>query len=235
MNIEHHTEVHPDAPSTDSAPVGASRSGVPRSLTLLAIASLAVVAGLVAVYAGLMRKPDPASAQPLPVVHPVPEFSLTERSGRDVTRDDLLGRVWIADFIFTSCTGPCPALTRRMVELQAALKKHGDAVRLVTFSVDPTFDTPKVLRRYADRFHADADRWWFLTCDDEAAMHKLVREGFLSIVEPGGDAGALLHTTSLMLVDAQGRIRGRYHGDDPKEKPRLLADVKRLLAERDAP
>jgi cytochrome oxidase Cu insertion factor (SCO1/SenC/PrrC family) len=205
---------------------------VPGLTWVLAIGPLAVVACIFVVYGS--NRPEAAS-KPLPIIHSIPEFSLVERSGRGVTRGNLLGRVWIADFIFTSCAGPCPALTRRMGELQAALRKHAGDVRLVSFSVDPTYDTPSVLTRYADRFNADPDLWWFLTGEDEAAMHRLVRDGFLSIVEPGADAGATLHSTSLILVDRQGRIRGRYAGDDSGEKPRLVADDRRLLAERARP
>ena len=211
-----------DAPST----------GMPRWMWVFAIGPLAVMVCVIVVYGVNPFGAAKGPSTPLPIIHSIPDFSLVERSGRAVTRDDLLGRVWIANFIFTSCAGPCPALTRRMAELQSALRKHYGDVRLVSFSVDPTYDTPAVLTRYAERFHADPDAWWFLTTDDEAAMHRLVREGFLSIVEPGADAGATLHSTSLILVDRQGRIRGLYDGDDRDAKPVLIADVERLLLER---
>ena len=222
------SEITASTGSADDAPP----SGMPRWMWVFAIGPLAVIVCVIVVYGANRSGAAKGPSTPLPIIHSIPDFSLVERSGRAVTRDDLLGRVWIADFIFTSCTGPCPALTRRMAELQSALRKHSGDVRLVSFSVDPTYDTPAVLTRYAERFNADPDAWWFLTTNDEAAMHRLVREGFLSIVEPGADAGATLHSISLILVDRQGRIRGRYDGDDAGVKPVLIADVERLLLER---
>ena len=129
--------------------------------------SIAVVLGAVVMPFGQLRRTGGSAA--LPVYGQVPEFTLTERSGRSVTAGDLRGRVWVANFIFTQCPGVCPALSARMAALQQALRARresgapGNDVRLVSISVDPTRDTPEVLRRYAARFRADPDDWLFLT------------------------------------------------------------------------
>jgi protein SCO1 len=169
-------------------------------------------------------------AEPLPIGREVPDFSLTERSGRTVTKADLLGKVWIADFVFTRCSGPCPTLSARMQRLQLHFKDQPD-LKLVTFTLDPTVDTPAVLHDYANRFHADFDRWWFLTTDKESTMHDLVKKGFFQTVIPASDNKELIHSEYLVLVDRQGRIRKPYLGTDFENQPQLIADVTSLLRE----
>lgn len=113
----------------------------------------------------------------------VPEFTLRERSGTLVTKADLLGKVWVADFIFTRCADECPLVSQRMARLQAAFATQA-AFRLVSITVDPEHDTPEVLSRYAANFGAEAQRWLFLT-GDKTAIYRLVRAGFrLGVVEP---------------------------------------------------
>ena len=114
----------------------------------------------------------------------VPEFTLTERSERRVTRNDLLGRVWVVNFFYASCLDTCPLQSAEMANLQRDLADSPD-VRLVSISVDPDHDTPEMLRAYAQRFGADPGRWLFLT-GEKAAIVRLAQDGFhLSVVEPG--------------------------------------------------
>ena len=113
----------------------------------------------------------------------VPDFALTERSERPITRTDLLGLVWIVNFFYTDCPDTCPLQSARMARLQGDVADAPD-VRLVSISVDPEHDTPAVLRDYAQRFGADAERWLFLT-GDKAAIYHLAQHGFhLSAVDP---------------------------------------------------
>jgi protein SCO1/2 len=166
----------------------------------------------------------------LPKLWPLPEFTLTERSGKPVTLADLRGKIWIADFIYTTCPGPCPILSGRFSELQKAVAFAPD-VRLVSISSDPENDTPEVLRAYADRFHA-TDRWLFLT-GNKTQIHALANQGFkLSVVENRDSAEPIIHSTRFALVDRQGLVRGFYDGVDPKATERLLDDVRKLLGER---
>lgn len=114
----------------------------------------------------------------------VPDFALIERSGRPITRQDLQGLVWAANFFYTNCPDTCPLQSARMARLQQDFADDHD-VRLVSISVDPEHDTPDVLRDYAQRFGADPERWLFLT-GDKAAIYRLAQEGFhLSAVDPG--------------------------------------------------
>jgi cytochrome oxidase Cu insertion factor (SCO1/SenC/PrrC family) len=114
----------------------------------------------------------------------VPDFALIERSERPITRTDLRGLVWIVNFFYTHCPDTCPLQSARMARLQGDFADERD-VRLVSISVDPEHDTAAVLRDYAQRFGADAERWLFLT-GDKAAIYHLAQQGFhLSVVDPG--------------------------------------------------
>jgi len=167
---------------------------------------------------------------PPPVLGTLPPFALTERTGAAVGADDLRGRVWIADFVFTSCPDVCPALTKRMAGLQAPLAAGADPVQLVSFSVDPTHDTPAVLREYADRHGAGA-HWWFLTGSREAVV-ALLRDGFrVAFADDGPPSAPITHSDRFVLVDRQLRVRGYYHGSDPAEIERLVADARRVRDE----
>jgi protein SCO1/2 len=166
---------------------------------------------------------------------PVPEFRLTERSGREVGLDDLRGQVWVAAFVFTRCSTSCPQLSGSMARLQAELADL-PGVRLVSFSVDPEHDTPAVLSEYAGRFQADPERWWFLT-GDRAGLYRLVREGFhLGVEANQGDArtpgNEVMHSNHLVAVDRQGQIRGYYDGRQPEDVDRLRDKVRHLAREQ---
>ena len=194
--------------------------------------------GLVLVLAGVFfawaltwkTGPDAVAVAPLPIGPSIPDFKLTERSGRTVTPADLLGKVWVADFIFTRCSGPCPQLSAKMQRLQANFADEPD-VKLVSFTLDPKNDTTTVLQDYAKRFYAEPDRWWFLTTADEAEMHTLAQKGFFQTVIPASGASEMIHSEYFVLIDRAGRIRAAYPGLDDDTKPRLVADVANLLKE----
>jgi len=171
--------------------------------------------------------------KPLPQLFEVPKFTFTERSGQPFDSATLRGKVWVADFFFTSCPGTCLMLGNRMKEIHAAFGKD-DRVRFVSISTDPETDTPGVLGKYAERLGADA-RWSFLT-GPRTAVFDLSINGFkLALADATGvDVKAkIIHSTKLVLVDRRGWIRGYYDGvsDGSAEKDRLIADIRRLLEE----
>jgi protein SCO1/2 len=186
----------------------------------------------VVVFAGLWSLRGNGNAAPPPIIGALPPFSLVERSGETLSRDDLSGEPWVADFIFTRCTGTCPALSARMAELRREIQKRGLQVRLVSFSVDPTHDTPEVLREYAAHFGADAN-WLFVTGDRDA-LYDLIGRGFrLSVADQPADHAAageelVTHSDRFVLIDAAGRIRGYYHGADEDAVPNVLRDLTAL-------
>jgi protein SCO1/2 len=164
---------------------------------------------------------------------PAPSFEITGVTVRDVKpfrSQDLAGHPWVASFIYTRCAGPCPLLTARMAELQ---KRLPAVVHLVSFSVDPDGDTPQKLQEYATQFKADPERWTFAR-SDVRTLYKLLYEGFrLPIAQDpsAGEGYRITHSTRLVLVDAQGMIRGYYDGASPETVRSLQRAVQSLLRE----
>lgn len=208
---------------------GAVRRGLLWGVLLAAIAFV--------VLATLESRMRARRAGELPIFGAVPDFALTNRDGRAVTRGDLAGAPWVADLVFTRCTLICPAMSARMARLDARLPRggRGGGVRLVSFSVDPEHDTPEVLAGYAAA-HDASERWLFLTGDRDE-IHRLAREGFklgVDVVpadQAPGPGQAIIHSDRFVLVDAQGRIRGYYAPFDAGELEKLEAAVERLRAE----
>ena len=157
----------------------------------------------------------------------VPEFTLTERDGSLVSLEQLRGKIWIADFIYTSCTDTCPLQTAMMAKLQDEYAAKSD-VQLVSFTVDPERDTPQALSLYADKYQADARRWYFLTGQRDRIL-RLVQEGFhLAVASlPSDDepSGTVPHSPRFVLVDQEARIRGYYDSRELEAFVRLKNDI----------
>lgn len=169
-----------------------------------------------------------ASVEPRnPVLGIVPDFTLTDRSGKPVHKSDLLGGYWVASFIFTRCVTSCPKAVTQLTHLQETLP---DDVRLVSFSVDPEYDSPEVLAEYADKVGADVGRWLFLT-GEKTEVYRSIRQGFLlAVQENDGDKPGweVTHSPRFALVDPKGRIRGYYDSSVPEDIERLDKDIERL-------
>jgi cytochrome oxidase Cu insertion factor (SCO1/SenC/PrrC family) len=160
----------------------------------------------------------------------VPVFELINQDGQRFGSTQLLGKIWIADFIYTTCPGPCPMISSRMSELQKPLEKTD--VHLVSFTVDPARDTPQILRGYAEKLQAEPDRWDFLT-GSQSAIYGLSRNGFkLAISDGDEEKGIPVHSTRMILVDRHGEIRGYYDAAEADGMTRLLADTNHLLREQ---
>jgi protein SCO1 len=198
-----------------------------------------VVAALSVVNSGCgssTARNDKTDASPLADLdYPVGAFSLIERDGRTVTDRDLLGKVWIASFVFTRCMGNCPAVTASVRELQSRIADPN--VVFVTFTVNGAHDTPAELKKYADRYQADPRRWLFLT-GDEQTIRRLLQERFKQ--SAGDRPSAKLseidalasHSTRLIVVDKKGTIRAMYDGmrnaNFPESEERFAENLKRL-------
>jgi protein SCO1/2 len=161
----------------------------------------------------------------------VPEFSLVERSGKTVNLTNLRGTIWVADFIYTTCTDTCPLQTAEMQKLQAAWSDK-PGLKLVSFSVDPEKDTAEVLSRYADRYQADSQRWLFLTGTRDE-ISRLVQGGFklsaVPVVNAESADSVIMHSPRFVLVDRQAQIRGYYDSRDQQALERLKKDVAILI------
>ena len=193
---------------------------------MLVFARLACVV-LALAAAGCRRAAAP------PVLGDVPPFQLVERSGEPYGSAQLAGRVWVANFIFTTCPDICPALTSEMKGLDARLAPEERPER-VSFSVDPTRDTPEVLQRYAQRHGAGA-QWVFLT-GERPAIAALLTDGFhVAFGDDGPPTQPITHSDRFVLVDGAMRIRGYYHGRMQEDLDRLVADLRAVRAEGPAP
>ncbi len=162
----------------------------------------------------------------LPVLRKLSDAAFMRHDGAEIQLSELRGRVWIADFVFTRCSGPCPVMSANMSKMYQKWVIDG-GVRFVSFSVDPEYDTPKVLRSYADRYGVDDERWWFLTGETDS-IRTVAVDGFAV----GSIEDAIYHSTKFVLVDRGGKIRGYYEGTDEQEVDRLNDDIRRLLRER---
>ena len=166
----------------------------------------------------------------LPDYGALTDFSLTDHRGEAVSLVGFSGRVWIANFIFTRCAGQCPLMSQQMATLQETFAGL-PGVRLVSFSVDPSHDTPEVLETYARRYGAQAGRWQFVT-GEALAIHELAQKGFhLAVAEGGTTIEPMTHSVRFVLVDPQGHVRGYYDATDTEAMTSLARDARRLLQE----
>jgi protein SCO1/2 len=174
-------------------------------------------------------------ARPLPVYGEVIDFRLTNQLGQAVSKADLKGRVWVADIIFTRCSGPCLAMTRTMKSIEAALRSE-TSVGLLSLTADPGFDTPAVLQKYAGRFDAACGRWQFLT-GPKSDLYDLAVRGLKLAVQENTDANPaednqFIHSTRLVLIDRNGKLRGlSFDGTEKQVIPDVLRAVEKLLRE----
>ena len=155
----------------------------------------------------------------------VPSFILIDQTGQPFDGESLRNRVWIADFIFTSCAGSCPQMSEKMAALQRRLPPE---IQFVSISVDPSRDSPPILAEYARRFGAQGQRWHFLT-GSPTLITPLVAQGFrLSIAEGADPQEPITHSTRFVLIGRDQTIHGYYDSTDPKAVEQLIRDARAL-------
>jgi protein SCO1 len=201
-----------------------TKSAVAWNLTLILIPL--VTAGLL--FALWQYEVARLGTRAMPSFGIVPPFQLIDQNNQPFGSAQLLGKIWIADFIYTTCPGPCPMISSRMSEMQKPLEKTD--VQLVSFSVDPEKDTPEVLRSYAEKLHARDERWKFLT-GDRTIIYNLSQNGF-KLAATNDASGIPLHSSRLILVDRSGVIRGYYDATSPDAVTKVLADASHLHREQ---
>ncbi len=167
--------------------------------------------------------------------HHIGSFSFTDQNGERVTDAVTDGKIYVAEYFFTTCRSICPIMNSQLQRVQKAFKNDTNVV-LLSFTVDPETDDVEHMRRYADLMHADDDKWFFLT-GNKKDLYALARKSYF-ILKPaeaenkhGGD-GDFIHTNNFVLVDRQKRIRGYYDGTSKKEVSQLIEDMKQLLQEK---
>ena len=168
-----------------------------------------------------LRRQDSKKSE-LPILGKLIDFQLTDQNGEIFSKEDLLGKVWVADFIFTTCAGPCPVMSGQFAELQSRFSNAPD-LNLLSISVNPDYDSPEILREYGGRYGANYNKWRFLTGDREA-IHELAVDGF----KVGSVEDPIFHSTRFILLDDKARIRGYYISSELEEMQQLWRDVELL-------
>lgn len=179
---------------------------------------------------------DPDTEAPLvqhgdTVFQQVPDFRLTSQTGQTITLQQLQNKVFVANFIFTSCQGVCKKMSSQMTRVQQAFQQE-PKVKLVSFSVDPERDSVAALQQYAARYGANNSQWLFLT-GPKKEIYKLAIEGFkLPVMEAPSVIPDFIHSEKFVLVDAKRHVRGIYDGTSEDDVDRLITEIKILLEEK---
>ena len=160
----------------------------------------------------------------------IPAFKFVNQFGDSVGSKNLDGKIYVADFFFTSCPSICPGMQRNMLSVYNAFKDTAD-VKIISFTIDPKHDTTAVLKKYADKLGVSGNSWWFLNGDRDK-VYSLAAKNYLVAVNPDSTvAGGYVHQGYFVLVDKAKHVRGSYDGTDPKQVDQLIADIKTLKAE----
>lgn len=160
--------------------------------------------------------------------HYIPEFSFTNQEGNKVGRKDMEGKVTIVDFFFTSCPSICPKMSSEMERVNDMFRDE-DQVQIMSISIDPTYDTPEVLKEYAEKYNAEVGKWNFLTGGVQET-YNLAKCGFIIPTIDGlGVPDDFVHSDKFVLIDELGRIRGYYSGTSREDVDLLMLETKVLL------
>lgn len=161
--------------------------------------------------------------------YPIEDFTFTNQDGEPISKKDLEGKVWVADFVFTNCADVCPPMTANMAKLQDMIKEEGlEDVEIVSFSVDPEVDTPETLKEYGKKFNADFDNWSFLTGYSQEEIERFTLENFKALVKKPESGDQVIHGTDFYLVDQNGDMRKYYTGLKEVPFEQIIEDIKAL-------
>lgn len=167
--------------------------------------------------------------------HKIGNFSFLNQDGKVVTQQDVKGKVFVAEYFFTTCGTICPIMNVQMQRVHKVYQGNKN-VRILSFTVDPKVDTVAQMKRYAVAHGADVKSWFFLTGTQEK-LYELARKSFFVLkpaeTENQGDVGSdFIHTNNFVLVDKEMRIRGYYDGTNSKEVDELIGDIALLVKEK---
>lgn len=165
------------------------------------------------------------SHEPLPVLGEIPPFELLDNFNQPFTEKNISGKIWVADLIFTTCSGPCPVMSTEMKSVHKIYLEN-ENIHMVTITVNPDYDSPEVLTEYGNRYDADFDKWHFLTGEYEK-IQSLIANGF----KMGDIEEIVFHSTRFALIDPNMNIRGYYMGTESEDVKKLIDDIEILIKE----
>lgn len=202
-----------------------------KQLIVIVVIAVVVLGGF---FAFISANTDNGKVK-LPVLggptHTVSNFSFTDQHGRTITNDSLDGKIYVANFFFTTCEGVCPAMNRNVKEVYDALHQYPNFM-ILSHTVDPSTDSVPVLEKYSEQWNANPYQWLFLTGPKKELYNMARRSYLLSVSSGNGGQSDFVHTQMLALVDGRGRIRGFYDGLKQKEINQLIKDAKQLLKDQ---
>jgi protein SCO1/2 len=203
-----------------------------RLVWLLAVGAVGVSLLAAGVLLAVATPPSGAvSARPSepPVLGVVPDFTSQRQDGVPWGRKDLEGSIWVANFIFTRCPKICPTLTAKMAGLQLLSGRRLPQLKLVSFTIDPEHDTPQALASYGTKYGADFARWSFLRADRSVLEGSLTKGLFQTLeMGDGADLNTISHSSYLVLIDRQSRMRGFYRLSEPSTMELVMRDAEAL-------
>lgn len=207
------------------------------------IAPILLIIGLIIVFFLKKENPKPITILPFygpktysakkdTVYHSIMAFSFTDQYGRDITNNTVDGKIYVADYFFTTCKSICPIMSTQMERVQEAFKNESRVV-ILSHTVDPEEDSVSVLMDYATKHKAIKDKWYFLT-GNKPALYEQARKSYLLDAEEGnGGEEDFIHADKFALIDWNKRIRGYYVGTDSAEVAKLIVDIKTLIREKE--
>jgi protein SCO1/2 len=165
------------------------------------------------------------------IQHTIPAFTFTDQDGQTVTEKTVAGKIYVADFFFTTCPSICPIMTGNLKMVQDEFKGN-ENIMILSHSIDPTYDSPEVLKKYAAEKKADTKTWKFLTGDKDT-IYDICENSYMAFAKTDKDApGGYIHSGFLVLVDKDRHIRGAYDGTEEGKTEMLIKDIKILLEEK---
>jgi protein SCO1/2 len=164
-----------------------------------------------------------------PLNYEVQSFQYTNQDGKSVSLEDLQGDVWVANFIFTSCTTVCPPMTAHMSELQDKIAAEGLDAKIISFSVDPEIDTPEKIKEFTEPYSLSFENWSFLTGYTQNEIEDFAMKSFKTFVKKPDNNDQVIHQTSFYLVDQNGVVMKDYSGVENPPLDQMIADIKVLV------
>jgi protein SCO1/2 len=165
--------------------------------------------------------------------HTIGDFSFQNQYGKTITEHEVKGKVYVAEYFFTTCKSICPIMNKEMQRVYQAYDNN-PKFKILSFTVDPEIDTVEQMNRYAKEHGVNDDQTWHFLTGDKVELYQLARKSYF-VLKPAeaqnlGDAGSdFIHTNNFVLVDKKGRIRGYYDGTSTKEVDQLIHDIEHLL------